>query len=400
LQDSKKKILVMTSGYKRWQDDEQYNEHFVVELTKRLSAKFSVSVLAPSYPSAKSEETIDDINIYRHKQYVSPKVTIAYKNGMISNVKENRWLIRAIPFYILFQFISLMRIVKKENVQVIHAHWIIPQGLVAVLYKIICNRKIKIIATIHGSDFLRIKSAVGNVLKKFIVSHIDRLTVVSHALKAEAGRIISPENIFVYPMGIDTNTFSPSMKDLSLKEELDVPGEFLLFVGSCVEQKGIRYLVEAMTEICSEYPGCRLVMIGNGGLLEEMKIKAKDAGLEKNINFLGYVEHGKLPKYFATADIFILPSLSEGYSLVIREALSCGTPSIMTDLPVFSSDTEKAFFEIVPVKDSHIIAQKVKYMLQHKERYEKERENRHKFAMENYDWVKVAENYANMIDSI
>jgi glycosyltransferase involved in cell wall biosynthesis len=400
LKDSKKKILVMTSGYKRWPYDEQYNEHFIVELTKRLSAKFSISVLAPSYPSAKTEETIDDIRIYRHRQYISPKVTIAYKNGMISNVKENRWLVRVIPFYVLFQFIDLMRIVKKENVQVIHAHWIIPQGLVAVLYKIICNRKIKIIATIHGSDFLGIKSIIGTALKKFIVSHIDCLTVVSHALKAEVERITSPQNVFVCPMGIDTGTFSPVFKDLSLKEALDIPGDFLLFVGSCVEQKGIRYLIEAMNEICSEYPECRLVVIGSGGLLEEMKIMAKDASLEKNICFRGYVEHSKLPMYFATADIFILPSLSEGYSLVIREALSCGTPSIVTDLPIFSSDKEKAFFEIVPVKDSHVIAQKVKYILQHKERYEKERENRHKFALENYDWIKVAENYANIIDSI
>ncbi len=390
----------MTSGYKRWQNDEQYNEHFVVELTKRLSAKYSISVLAPSYSSARAEEMIDGIQIYRHKQYLSPKVTIAYKSGIISSLKENRWLVRVVPFYILFQFLELMKIVKKENIQVIHAHWIIPQGLVAVLYKIIFNRKIKIIATIHGSDFLRIKGIVGKRLKKFILSRIDRLTVVSHALKKEVGKITSPENIDVCPMGIDTGAFSPAFKDLFLKEELAIPGDFLLFVGSCVEQKGIRYLVEAMSEVCLEYPECRLVMIGSGGLLEEMKISAKNAGLEKNICFLGYVEHGKLPQYFATADIFILPSLSEGYSLVIREALSCGTPSIMTDLPIFSSDKEKALFEIVPVKDSHAIALKVKYILQHKEKYEKERESRHKFAVENYDWVNVAENYAQIIDSV
>jgi glycosyltransferase involved in cell wall biosynthesis len=400
LKDSKKKILVMTSGYKRWQDDEQYNEHFVVELTKRLSQKFNISVLAPSYPSSKAEETIDGIRIYRHKQYISPKVSIAYKNGMISNVRENNWLIRVIPFYILFQFINLMRIVKKENMQVIHAHWIIPQGLVAVLYKIICNRKIKIIATIHGSDFLSINNFIGKQLKKFIISRVDCLTVVSNAIKSEVERITSQENIFVCPMGIDTSMFKPTCKDLSLKQELDIHKEFLLFVGSCVEQKGIRYLVEAMTEICSGYPECKLVVIGSGSLLEEMKIIAKNAGLEKNICFLGYMEHIKLPKYFATADVFILPSLSEGYSLVVREALSSGTPTIVTDLPVFSTDKANGLFEIVPPKDSRSIAEKVKYILGHKEKYEKEKENMHEFAVDNFDWIKVADNYANLINSI
>jgi len=181
---------------------------------------------------------------------------------------------------------------------------------------------------------------------------------------------------------------------------LEIVGEFLLFVGSCVEQKGIRFLVEAMTEICRDYPQCKLVVIGSGGLLEEMKIMARMADLEKNICFLGYVEHEKLPRYFATADIFILPSLSEGYSLVVREALSSGIPAIVTDLPVFSEDKAKKLLEIVPLHDPHSIAEKVKYMLQNTEKYKKETERMHRFAAENYDWIKVEQNYAGLLDSI
>lgn len=398
MKDSKKKILVMTSGYKRSQDDEQYNEHFVVELTKRLSGKFNMSVLAPSYPFSKTDETIDNIHIYRHKQYLSKKVGIAYKNGMILNIKENWRLIRVIPFYILFQFLALMKIVKKENVQVIHAHWIIPQGLIAVLYKVIFNRKVKILATIHGSDFWSFNNICGKYLKKFIISRVDCLTVVSKAIKTEVESMTSRKNVFVCPMGVDTNKFNPACRDLSLRRELGIEKEFLLFVGSCVEQKGVRYLVEAMTEICYEYPKCKLVMIGKGGLIEEMKDMVKKDNLENNVCFLGYVEHSKLPKYFATADIFILPSLSEGYSVVVMEALSSGTPTIVTALPVFTTDKAKGLFETVPLKDSQKIAEKVKYMLRHKEKYGKD--NMHKFAVENYDWIKIAKTYENIINSI
>lgn len=390
----------MTSAYKRRQDDEQFNEYFVVELTKRLSARFDISVLAPSWPSAKDEEVLDGLRIYRHKQYISQKTGIAYKNGMISNLRKNWRLARVIPFYILFQFISLVSIVRKENVQIIHAHWIVPQGLVAVIYKMICNRKIKILATIHGSDFWSFNNTFGKILKKFIISRVDCLTVVSKALETEVRKMVPRDNIFVCPMGIDTNQFSPENKDLSLKKELEIVGEFLLFVGSCVEQKGIRFLVEAMTEICRDYPQCKLVVIGSGGLLEEMKIMARRADLEKNICFLGYVEHEKLPRYFATADIFILPSLSEGYSLVVREALSSGIPAIVTDLPVFSEDKAKKLLEIVPLHDPHSIAEKVKYMLQNTEKYKKETERMHRFAAENYDWIKVEQNYAGLLDSI
>lgn len=400
MKDSKKKILVMTSSYKRWPDDPQFNGYFVVELTKRLAEWFDISVLAPMYPKATSEENIDNIHIFRHKQYISPDVGIAYENGIISNVKENPWLIRVIPFYVIFQFMNLVRIVKKENIGIIHAHWIVPQGLVAVLYKKIFNRNVKILATIHGSDFLGFKNIFGKLLKKFIITNVDCLTVVSDSLKTEVEKITAKENVFVCPMGIDTNVFHPSCRDPSLRKELQIEGEFLLFVGSCVEQKGIRFLLEAMKEIVSKYPKCKLIVIGMGELLEEMKMAAKNNGLEKNAAFLGYMEHGKLPKYFATADIFILPSLSEGYSLVIREAISCGTPAIMTDLPVFSSDEEKALFEIVPVKDSRQIAQKVTGMLKDKEKYEKGKETMHQYAVNHYDWMKVTQNYAKLFDSL
>lgn len=390
----------MTSAYKRRQNDEQFNGYFVVELTKRLAAQFDVSVLAPSWPLSPDEEIIDDIRVYRHKQCLSRRVSIAYKNGMPANLRENRWLAGVIPFYILFQFISLARIVRRENIELIHAHWIIPQGLVAVLYKMICNRKIKILATIHGSDFWSFNNPFGKILKKFIISRVDCLTVVSKALQTEVRKMIPKDNIFVCPMGIDTNQFSPGNRDLSLKKELGVSGEFLLFVGGCVEQKGIRYLVEAMTEICRDYPRCKLVVIGSGGLLEEMKSMAKKAALEKNICFPGYIEHDKLPRYFATADIFILPSLSEGYSLVVREALSSGTPAIVTALPVFAADKAKKLLEIVPSQDAHSIAQKVKYMLQNMGKYKKEKENMHQFAVENYDWIKVEKKYAEIFNSI
>jgi glycosyltransferase involved in cell wall biosynthesis len=238
------------------------------------------------------------------------------------------------------------------------------------------------------------------MLKKFIISRVDCLTVVSKAIESEVKKITSNDNVFICPMGIDTNQFQPEYKDIALKEELGIPQEFLLFVGSCVEQKGIRYLVEAMKEICRDYPHCKLVVIGSGGLLEEMKRMAKKADLEKNIIFLGYVEHHKLPRYFATADIFILPSLSEGYSLVVREALSSGTPSIVTDIPVFTTDKAKKLLETVPLRDPHGIAEKVKYMLQNMEKYEKEKENRHKLAVENYDWTKVTQTYADLLNSI
>ena len=112
---SKKKILVLTSGYQRWPNDKQYDEGFVVVLTKKLSRYLNISVISPKTLGSKNHEIIDGVEIFRHKQSISSKFNIAYNSGIVSNIKKNKLLLLTVPFFLIFEFITLLKITSKKN---------------------------------------------------------------------------------------------------------------------------------------------------------------------------------------------------------------------------------------------------------------------------------------------
>ena len=77
----------------------------------------------------------------------------------------------------------LKQLVKKEKIDIIHAHWLIPNGFIAVLFKKIYKCNFKMIATVHGSDIWGFDNKIGFLLKKYTLNNIDSLSVVSNALK-------------------------------------------------------------------------------------------------------------------------------------------------------------------------------------------------------------------------
>ena len=74
------------------------------------------------------------------------------KHIIIPNLKKNKLLWIQVPFFILSEFLMMKKIIQKYKMETIHAHWIIPQGFIAVLYKKLFNPKLKIIITSHGGD--------------------------------------------------------------------------------------------------------------------------------------------------------------------------------------------------------------------------------------------------------
>jgi len=100
----------------------------------------------------------------------------------------------------------------------------------------------------------------------------------------------------------------------------------LISVGRLIERKGYKYLFEAIRGL----KGIELTLIGDGVLLEDLKMMSEDYGL--NVNFLGEIRHEQVADYLVQADAFVLPSLNEGMSNAILEAMACGLPIIATDV--------------------------------------------------------------------
>jgi len=392
-----KKILAITTTFPRWQEDTE--PPFVFDLEKRLTKDFEVFILAPHFSGAEKFEEMDGLKINRFQYFWPAKwQKLCYQGGILSNIRRSKLLIFQVPFLIIFELFAIRKIIKKEKIKLIHAHWIIPQGFTAVLYKKIFREKnLKIICTSHGSDILRVKNPIMNKIKKWVLNNIDKLTAVSNAIKNEAKKLNIKENlpIEVIPMGVDDKVFNPICSDEKIKEKYNIDGPFLLMVGRLVEEKGVRYLIEAMPEVIQRHPKTKLLIAGFGSRKKFLEREVKELNLEKNVIFIGAVPNIKLPVFYATADIFIGPSLSEGFGLVFVEALFSKTCAISSKHKGISDIVRNGKTGIqVDVKSRELFSKKIIELIEDKEKREKLARNGHDFVKNNYSWDIIAAKYS------
>jgi glycosyltransferase involved in cell wall biosynthesis len=326
-----KNILVITSTFPTFLSNDT-TPPFVYELSKSVTShnQLVVTILTPHKKGTKTYEELDNLKIYRFKYGFSKLCD----GSILVNLKNNKLLWLQLPFFFFFYLINLIKIVKREKIQIIHAHWLIPQGLVATIYKKFINKNIKILCTIHGSDLLALKSPFYRILQKFVIKNVDSITTVSHTLKAELLKIITKnKNIQVLPMGVDSNKFNPNFFSSLL---LDKYGDFLLSVGRLSPEKGIKHLISVMPNVIAQNSCIKLIIIGDGPLKSELQKQVTNLKLNNHIIFLGHQSHKKLPSFFATTKIFILPSDREGLGLVCVEALLSKTCVVASNLSSIS----------------------------------------------------------------
>jgi glycosyltransferase involved in cell wall biosynthesis len=139
-------------------------------------------------------------------------------------------------------------------------------------------------------------------------------------------------------MGVDTRRFSPRARDQRLRQQLGIAGPFLLFVGRLAEKKGVRYLLEAMPGVLERFPDAKLVIVGDGPLREELKAFSAWLGIAESVVFAGGKRQEELPPYYASADVFIGPSIvarggdTESFGLVFAEAMAAGCAVVASDV--------------------------------------------------------------------
>lgn len=106
----------------------------------------------------------------------------------------------------------------------------------------------------------------------------------------------------------------------------------ILFVGRLIKQKNLPFLFETFSEILKIHPNTRLMIIGTGAEKPKLKLMTQEMGIEAKIIWAGEVPHHEIVYYFAACDVFVLPSLYEGFARVLMEAAAAGKPIVTTDV--------------------------------------------------------------------
>lgn len=323
----KPKLLIATSTYPRWQGDPEPG--FVHELARRLADHFEVVVSCPHATGALSRERLDGVEVLRYRYAPECWESLVNNGGIVANLNKSPWKWLLLPSFFLAQLVALGRIRRHFCPDVIHAHWLIPQGFLVALTGLLM-KPIPYLATSHGADLYALRATPFEALKRWVVRRSAAVTVVSGPMLEELLRLgANAQKVQVMSMGVDLSTrFTPDPSQPRSDHEL-------LFVGRLVEKKGLCQLIAAMPAVLSRCPLTSLTVVGHGP--EEMPARSlvRELGLDGKIHFVGAMPQSDLPALYRRAAVMVAPFVrarsgdQEGLGLVVAEALGCGCPVIV-----------------------------------------------------------------------
>lgn len=327
------RLLVLASTYPRWQGDPEPG--FVHELSRRLARRFEVIVLCPHARGAATRETMDGVRVLRYRYAPASFETLVNDGGILTNLRLRPWTWLLVPGFILGMAWRCWRLLVIWKPDVVHAHWLLPQGLVAAMVVAVPGvRRVPFVVTAHGADLHGLRSRWMGSLKRFVATRAASITVVSRAMAVELGRLgVDYDSIDVEPMGVDLEgVFEP---DPAVRRS----DNMLLFVGRLVEKKGLRHLVAAMPQILEQHPDVTLCVAGFGPEEPTLRAQVRALELDARVTFLGAVPQSALPALYRQAAVFVAPFVEassgdqEGLGLVLVEAIGCGCPIVAGNVP-------------------------------------------------------------------
>ena len=218
------------------------------------------------------------------------------------------------------------------NYDLIHAHYIYPNGLFAVLLGRYFN--VPVVLTGHGSDINLFPRLWWNrLLAKWILARATRLIVVSGALKTEVLRLgVTAEKIAVIPNGFDRTIFKPmDMQEARGRLNLSRRNKIFLFVGNLVRVKNIPLLLRAFSEVVKDEKNVSLIVVGDGPEKRHLDQLADRLDIHEHVQFVGQRPHSDIPLWINACDVLCLSSDNEGWPTIIVETLACGKPVVATE---------------------------------------------------------------------
>lgn len=219
----------------------------------------------------------------------------------------------------------LARYVADAGIEVIHAH--LPEAMiVAAAVKLGCPR-VRVIITKHSAapDMKRPLWRIINFASGLLAS---RIVCVSEGVRRFDENYAYPRKLEVIYNGIDTRRFSPGPPGARTELGIDADHNLIGVVGRLAPEKGHRYLLEALRRVLDRGVDATLLIVGHGE--EEGRIRGTitELGLEPHVRMVSY--RNDIEAVYNALDLFCLPSLWEGFGLVLAEAMACGVPVVAT----------------------------------------------------------------------
>lgn len=349
-------------------------EIFVLELSTQLKKSgHNVTVYTSNYSDLPVYEKIQEIDVFRFKMIFSP-----LNNPICPG------------FFNIYK--------NMRDFDIIHVHN--EHSFVTfITYLINLFFKKPMVLTCHGQ--LRFdnywkdlfEKIYSRTVGKFIFNNIEKVAALSDSDKKYLISIgVDPGKIVIIPNAINHEYLDNISYNKKMQEKHDE--KILLYVGVLIKRKGVEYLIRSIPDIIKDNR-VSCIIVGKGNYREQLETLVDKLDLADNIVFKGSVSTEELYYYYNTADIFVLPSVSEGLPTTILEAMYFGLPVVTTDIPGIRDHFSDSAI-LVPPKNEKELANAIIRVLNDLPLRESLSRRGKELVREKYTWDKASNAYINI----
>jgi glycosyltransferase involved in cell wall biosynthesis len=337
------KIAVVTSYFRR--SNHPYGGNSAFHTLRFLKRHAEIEVICPlaAYPK---------VSCLAPKTYERPDLTYRPPELKTSYFEYPAIPIASRPLNGRTCARLLLPYLRAFQPDLILSYWIYPDGYSAVRVGQILG--VPAIVGAIGSDVRRRNDPVTRYLVRKTMLEAAGVITVSEELRQRAIALgIPPGKVTTILNGCDASVFYPGDRDQARRlVSCDGNGELILYVGNLIRSKGLAELMDAFSGLLKSRPGVRLALIGKGAYGETILRRAAAAGVGDRLMMLGHQGSTTVAHWMRAADVFCLPSYSEGCANVIIEALVCGRPVVATNVGGIPELIDESCGILVPAHDS------------------------------------------------
>lgn len=323
-------------------------------LAAQVRTGITVAVLVPRV-SGLVEGGREGVEVIGFAHAPTPLQRWGYGRSLNSDGSLTATALAVTPLAILSMAARLRTLANRWGPDLVHLHWLMPQGLVAP----VVPRAIPIVVSVHGADARfatgRLRPAAAAVVRRantVVAASSGILEAISTVDKSARSKSV------VVPHGANSSLFGAISKEHA-RRQLHLPQDarIVFAVGRLVPKKGFDVLIEATRQLG---PDVTVVIAGDGPQRDQLTAQAR--AVDRSIDLLGEIDRGRLALWYAAADVVAVPSIPkqsdvDSGPVVLMEALASGTAVVTTPVgmgPDVVSDGQNG--RVIPPGDSSALA--------------------------------------------
>jgi len=342
----------------------------------------AVKILTVHWGDLPRRERIDGYTVYRTPSF---------------RLRPDRCTVKEMFAFFVCNVLPSLRLARKWRPNVVNVHFAVPVGPLGYLIKKLY--KIPYIITLHGGDVPGFDPKQTDHWYRFLLPftrpiwrEASSVVAVSPGLRDLARRSYPNVPVTVIPNGIDCEYFKPADSPIDSRKVT------LIFVGRIAEQKGLTHLIRCLPLLrSSTSTPFELKVVGDGPLRVDIEVLAERLGVSDCVHFSGWVSQSQVRDWLQEAAIFVLPSLMEGLSVALLQAMACGLPVVTSDVVGNREVVEHGWngFQ-VPVYDTQAWVDALATLIGDQELRSQMAQRSRKLATD-YDWHKISRKYLELL---